>query len=260
MFEEERKQKIIRLVQSKSRTSIQELCRLLQVSESTIRRDLTDLENKKLLKRTHGGAIDLRSVNFEPSYYEKEDQFTGEKEAMAKKAAELIEDGDSLLIDSGTSTSCLALELSKFSNLTVVTNSIPLMQKLSGMEGIEIIATGGTLRKNTMAFTGPLSDSILDNLRVDKAFLGTNGLDIKSGLTTPNVVEAATKRKMISAANQTYIMADHSKIGRVSFAKFAALEQIDGCITSDIITPEQKQDLESHNIKLYIAATGIQGR
>jgi DeoR family transcriptional regulator, fructose operon transcriptional repressor len=253
MFEEERKQMIVNYVQSKSRVSVQELCKLLDVSESTIRRDLSDLEDQKMLKRTHGGALDLRSVNFEPTYSEKEDQFKDEKARIAKKAAEFIQDGDSLIIDAGTTTFYLADELAKFKGLTVVTNSIPLMQKLSTIPDIEIIATGGALRKITMAFTGPLSETVLDHIHVDKAFIGTNGLDVEAGLTTPNVLEAAIKQKMISVANKVYVLADHSKIGRVSFARFGKIVDVDACITSAAVTEEQKNIFESNHIQLLIA-------
>jgi DeoR family fructose operon transcriptional repressor len=260
MFEEERKQQIVKYVQSKSHTSVQELCDLLNVSESTIRRDLTDLESQKLLKRTHGGAIDLRSVNFEPTYSEKEDQFKDEKELIAKRAAEFIENGDSLIIDAGTTTFYLASELIKFKHLTVVTNSIPLMQRLSNIPDIEIVATGGVLRKNTMAFTGPLSETVLDQIRVDKAFIATNGLDFTEGLTTPNIVEAAVKQKMIHVANQVYVLADHSKIGRISFAKFGKITDIDACITGKAITEVQKKAFANNNVKLYLADANTLGK
>ena len=252
MFEEERKQIILSYVKNNSRVSVHEICEMLNVSESTIRRDLSDLENKKLLKRTHGGALDIRSVNFEPTFSEKEDKFKEEKAKIAKKAAEFIQDGDSLIIDSGTTTIYLANELIRFKGLTVVTNSIPLMQRLSTISDIEIVATGGVLRKNTMAFAGPLSEAVLGHVHVDKAFIGTNGLDLEAGLTTPNVGEASIKQRMISIANQVYVLVDHSKIGQISFAQFGEIADVDACITSAGITEEQINAFESKNIPLYI--------
>ena len=253
MFEEERKQTIVNYVKTKSRVSVQELCELLNVSISTVRRDLRDLENLKLLKRTHGGAIDIHSVNFEPTYNEKMDQFKDEKIQIAKKAAEFIQDGDSLIIDAGTTTFCLADELSRFRGLTVVTNSIPLMQKLSVIPDIEIVSTGGTLRKITNSFTGPLSETVLDHIRVDKAFIATNSLDTEAGLTTPNVLVASIKQKMISIANEVYVLMDHSKIGHISFARFAKISDIDYFITGEAVTEEQKTIFESNHVQLYVA-------
>lgn len=252
MFEEERLQKIAGYVQNKSRASVQELCTLFQVSESTVRRDLTELENRNLLKRTHGGAVYLKSVGFEPTYHEKEDQYRNEKALIAKKAAELICEGDSLLIDSGTTTLYLSSELSRFKELTVVTNSIFLLQKLSSIPGITLMSTGGTLRSNTMALAGPAADESLDRIHVDKAFIATNGFDSKVGLTTPNLVEASTKQKMMSVADQVFIMADHTKIGRVSFARFGGAADIDGYITGNTITDEQRKEFEKNNVKLYL--------
>jgi DeoR family fructose operon transcriptional repressor len=253
MFEEERKQLIVNYVKSKSRVSVQELCDLLDVSISTVRRDLSDLEEQNLLKRTHGGAIDIQSVNFEPTYNEKIDQFTDEKIQIAKKAAEFIQDGDSLIIDAGTTTFCLADQLAKFSDLTVVTNSIPLIQKLATMSNINVVSTGGTLRKITNAFTGPLSEAVLDHIRVDKAFIGTNSFDIEAGLTTPNILVSSIKQKMISIANEVCVMMDHSKIGQISFSRFAKISDIDYFITGNEITQEQKKIFDINNIRLYIA-------
>lgn len=147
MFEEERLQKIAAYVQNKSRASVQELCGLFNVSESTARRDLKELERRNMLKRTHGGAICFQSVGFEPTYSEKKDKYKNEKELIAQKAAELIEDGDFLIIDSGTTTLYLASELSKYKDLTVVTNSINLIQRLSSLSNVNIMSTGGMLQQ-----------------------------------------------------------------------------------------------------------------
>jgi Transcriptional regulators of sugar metabolism len=252
MFEEERKQKILEYIANNARTSVQELCELLNVSQATVRRDLSELEKSNLLKRTHGGAVALHSVNFESTYGEREVQFQKEKMLIAKKAADFIEDGDSLIIDSGTTTYYLVPELMRFKDLTVVTNSVLLMQELSFIPNIEIVSVGGNLRRNTMAFTGPLAESVLDRIRVDKAFMATNGVDVVEGLTTPNIVEASIKTKMLSIANQVYVLADHSKIGRVSFAKFGHIKDIDACITTTIVSNELKNDFRKANAELCL--------
>lgn len=252
MFEEERLQKIAEYVQNKTRASVQDLCELFQVSESTTRRDLKELESRGLLKRTHGGAVYLQAVGFEPTYSEKEDKYKEEKERIAKKASEFIKDGDSLIIDSGTTTLYMVPELAKFKDLTIVTNSINLIQRLSFLSGINILSIGGTLRTNTMALAGPLAEQSLEKIRVDKAFIGTNGLDLSAGLTTPNILEASIKQKMISVADQVFILADHSKAGCVSFAKFGELADADAYIIGDDIPKEIRFELERNNIKLYL--------
>lgn len=249
LYEEERRSKIIEYLQEHSRASVQELCKICEVSESTVRRDLQDLEEDKLLRRTHGGALCLENVNFESAFIEREDKLRSEKEMIAHKAVEFIQDGDTLIIDSGTTTVYLANEIKKFSNLKVVTNSLIVAQELQGVSGIEVVIVGGMLRQNTLAMVGPLAEQSLSLLRVDKAFMATNGLDFTSGLTTPNILEAATKTKMIAIAKQVILLADHTKFGKVAFAKFADLSSVDICIVDD----KTSKDMLEEMAKLEIA-------
>lgn len=252
LYEEERKLKIVEYLQEHLRASVQELSKIFQVSESTIRRDLQELEDAKLLKRTHGGAVCLENVNVEPTFVEKEDKFRKEKERIAQKAAEFIQDGDTLVIDSGTTTVYLAKELRKFSNIKVVTNSIILAQELRGFEGVEVIMTGGTLRQNTLAMVGPITENSLSMLRVDKAFMATNGLNLQEGLTTPNLVEAATKARMIDIAKQVILLTDHTKIGKVAFAKFADIARIDTCIVDDKISQDVADEMKKLGVRVCV--------
>ncbi|MBP2649255.1 MAG: transcriptional regulator, DeoR family [Firmicutes bacterium] len=252
LYEEERKKKIIEYLQLNLRVSVRELSSNFSVSESTIRRDLQELEDENKLKRTHGGAVYLEDVNLELTFGEKEDKFRQEKVAIAKKAAELIEDGDTILIDSGTTTLYMVNELRKFSNLTVVTNSIILAQVLQGQENIQVVVVGGMLRKNTLAMVGPMAEQALGMLNVNKAFIGTNGLSLENGLTTPNIIEAATKTKMISIAKQVVVLTDWSKFGKVSFAKFAELSQIDTCIVDDKASPESIEQIRKAGIEVEV--------
>lgn len=253
MFEEERLKMINQYIKTQSRASVSELCNILNVSESTVRRDLKELEHRGTLKRTHGGAVFLGLVSLEPTFTEKEDKYRREKELIAKKASEMIEEGDSLIIDSGTTTMLLSGHLMKFRNLTVVTNSILFAQLLSANNGIQIILTGGILRQNTMSLVGPIAEESLEKIRVDKAFIATNGIDSKFNLTTPNIVEASIKKKMISCANEVIILADNSKIGYVSFAKFANISDIDSCITGAMLSKDKQRELESKGLKIYLA-------
>lgn len=252
LYEEERKLKIVEYIQEHSRASVQELGRLFDVSESTIRRDLKELEEAKLLKRTHGGAVCPEGVTFEPTFGEKEDRFRKEKESIAKKAAELIQDGDTILMDSGTTTFYLAQEIKKFTKLTIITNSLILAQELQGLKGIEVVITGGTLRQNTLALVGPIAENSLGMVRVDKAFIATNGIDLKDGLTTPNLIEAATKRKMIEVAKQVVLLADHTKFGKVAFAQFSGLPKVDICITDDRVPQDVIRVMENRGINVHV--------
>lgn len=252
LYEEERKMKIIEYIQEYSRASVQQLAKEFNVSESTIRRDLKELEDTRLLKRTHGGAVCLESVNFEPTFIEKGDKFAREKESIAIKAAEFIQEGDTILLDAGTTTQFLAKEIKKFSRLTVVTNSLSIAQELQGVSGIEIVVTGGMLRQSTLSLVGPIAEESFKMLRVDKAFIATNGLDLKEGLSTPNIIEAATKRKMMEVAKQVILLADHTKIGRVSFAKFGDVAGIDKFIVDQGIQEEFVRELENRGIAVHV--------
>nr|WP_025028466.1 DeoR/GlpR family DNA-binding transcription regulator [Caldalkalibacillus mannanilyticus] len=253
MYGEERKKQIVEFVNQHGRASVQELCQTYDVSESTIRRDLKELEEEKLIKRAHGGAVSLQSVNFEPSFMEKEDTFKQEKKAIAKKAAELIEEGDTILIDSGTTTFYMIEELKNFSRLTVVTNSLVTALELQQMSTIDVIVLGGALRRDIISLVGPVTNQSLQMIRVDKAFIGTNGLDVQEGLTTPNLMEAETKKQMLHSAKQVIVLADSSKIGKVTFAKVADIERVDKCILDSGVSPHFVQQLEEIGVDVYIA-------
>ncbi|WP_284646360.1 DeoR/GlpR family DNA-binding transcription regulator [Paenibacillus silviterrae] len=252
LFEEERQQKIADYVQLKARASVQELAQQFQVSESTVRRDLKILEEAKQLRRTHGGAVMLVSDNAEPTFMEKEDRFRAQKEAIAKAAVSFVEEGDTLVLDSGTTTYYLSKELKAFKQLTVVTNSIMVAQELSSHTGIELVLTGGTFRHETLAMVGPLTERALGSVYVDKAFLAINGVDSSVGLTTPNLLEASAKKSMIRSAKQVILLADHSKFGKVSFAKVAELSEIDQILTDDGITDKAVKEMLAAGIKVTV--------
>lgn len=253
LFEEERKYKMVQYLQENHRASVQELGEAFGVSDSTVRRDLKELEDAKRLKRTHGGAVSLQSVNFEPNMVDKEDSFREEKERIAKRAVEMIHSGDTILLDSGTTTLPLARELKNMSGIRVITNSVIVLSELRDCRNIELSIIGGLLRPDTLAFVGPIAERSLDMVRVDKAFIATNGLDLKEGVTTPNLTEAAIKRKMIEIAKQVILLADHSKIGNIAYAKFADVSEIDHCIMDSEVPPYVIHQLRKLGIGVTIA-------
>lgn len=252
MYEEERKAAIVKYIQKNLRASIEDLTTEFDVSKSTIRRDLMELESRKRIKRTHGGAISLELVAFEPDFTEKKSKHAREKEMIAQKAAELIHDGDTIIIDAGTTTEFLSKYVKGFSDLTVVTNSITVAQELQNVPSIEVVVVGGTLRHNTLALVGPLAEEALKKLRVDTCFIATNGVDLAQGLTTPNVLEATTKRNMMAIAKHVILLADHTKIGKVSFAKFGDLAEIDQYIVDDRIPKDVLDALAGMNIQVCV--------
>lgn len=255
LFEEERKQKIAEYVISRSRASVQELAALFQVSESTVRRDLRDLEETKPLRRTHGGVVAIQNLEpSEPSFEEKEDRLRPQKEAVAKKAVSFIDEGDTIFLDSGTTTYYLAKQLKSFRQLTVVTNSVMVAHELKSVNHIDVLLTGGTLRRETQAMVGPIAIQSIGSIRVDKLFLAINGIDPEAGLTTPNLLEAEVKRSMIRSAKQVILVTDHSKYGKITFAKVADLSEIHHCIINDdALTEQAAKEMELEGIKVTLA-------
>jgi DeoR family fructose operon transcriptional repressor len=237
MFTEERQMQILSHLHEHKRASVSELCKRFGVSPATIRRDLKELEDAGLLKRTHGGAISLEHVGFEPSFQEKEDQYREEKRRIAIRAASMIREGETVLLDAGTTTWALARELTQFQQLTVVTNSVFVIRELAGHPSIELLCVGGTVRGTTQSMVGPVAEQTLKTIRVDKAFIGTNGVEPDAGLTTPHLLEAQVKKAMIRSAKQVVLLSDSDKAGKVTFAQFAPVEAVDVWIT-DTGVPE----------------------
>ncbi|MBO1264435.1 DeoR/GlpR transcriptional regulator [Proteiniclasticum sp. SCR006] len=237
MFAEERQRKIIEMMEESSSLKVAELAAHFDVSESTIRRDLQELEEHQILKRTHGGAVSIQKRGFEPTFKEKKEEFSHEKKRIGELAAELVEDGYSVILDTGTTTLEIAKRI-RNKKITVITNSLDIAEELSEVENIELIMTGGTLRGNTRAMVGYLTENTLKNFRADIAFIGANGITGKDGATTPNHVEAMTKRAMIASANRVYLVADTSKFGNVSFAVITPVNQITGIITAGEMNEE----------------------
>ncbi|EOD00604.1 DeoR/GlpR family DNA-binding transcription regulator [Caldisalinibacter kiritimatiensis] len=238
MFAEERKAKIIDKLKNTGSVKVASLSKQFNVSEATIRRDLQELENKGLLSRSHGGAVLLEHTKFEPTFTEKESKFSDEKSRIGKKAASLIEEGDTIVIDSGTTTSYIVNNI-EAKNITIVTNSLYVLNELGKREDIDVIGVGGSIKQKTQAFVGPLAEATLKKLRVDKAFIGANGICYDNGITTPDIIECKIKSTMIEIAREVILVSDSSKFGKVTFSKIADIEEIDLIITDNKISNEQ---------------------
>jgi len=226
----ERRQKILEVVSSGKAVTVEELSRILDVSPSTVRRDLRFLESRGLLYRTHGGAMPPVLSSYEPSLVEKESSMVEEKEAIGKYAASLIEEGDTVVIDAGTTTIHIVRSL-MVNKAKIVTNFLKAALEVPYKPDIEVLLTGGNLRFSTQALVGPVAENFLQHIRVDKAFIGTNGVTLE-GFSTPNVLEAATKRAMVKCAEKVFVVSDSTKFGKESFVRFADIDEVD-CIITD---------------------------
>ncbi|MDF1509317.1 DeoR/GlpR family DNA-binding transcription regulator [Robertmurraya sp. DFI.2.37] len=235
MLETERHEKILKLLKEKNTVKIHELVELTASSESTIRRDLTYLENRKFLKRVHGGAARLQGKLQEPSMIEKSSKNHQAKQKIAKFAVGLIEEGDSIYLDAGSTILEMIPHLPE--NIVVVTNGmthLPLLLE----KNIRTYLIGGFVKPSTKAIIGRDAWASLQHYRFDKCFMGVNGIHPHFGFTTPDQEEATIKELAISLSREAFILADDSKFTEVAFAKIADIE------AATIITNELERDIE----------------
>lgn len=222
MLTKQRHQLILQRLSEQKVVKLKELVDLTDSSESTIRRDLTDLEAEGYLARVHGGATLIATPDEEPTFEEKRDRFVDEKVAIARKAATFIEDGMSIYLDAGTTTQAMVPFL-EGKNIVVVTNSLPIANELFDLD-IKTFVIGGELKRSTQALVGYNARESMMNYRVDLAFLGMNGIDLDAGYTTPDPEEALVKKTAIELAQTSYVLADASKIGKRTFSRVATLD------------------------------------
>ena len=253
MFTEERRQKIKDLLRGQNRLTVKELTNLFEVSNVTIRRDFNELEKQGLLRRTYGGAIIPESTIAEPSVLERQIKYLEEKRKIGELAAQLIKDGESIMIDGGTTTLQVAKSIKLKKNLVAVTNALNVAMELQGSDKIETILIGGTLRKKTLVLAGPLSEENLDRFQTDKVILGISALSIEKGLFTVNPLEAKVKKTMISSGGELIVVADSSKIGKVAFVFIASVGDISKLITDNKISSADIKAFEDQGVEVLIA-------
>lgn len=231
LLSEERRREIVELVHSDGRALVRDLAKRYRTSLITIRKDLEHLHRRGLIERTHGGALSLRAgALIDRSLQEKEKLHREQKQRIAEAAACIVQEGQVVILDSGTTTTAVARALRRFQNLTIITNAVNIAALLAG-SSIEVILTGGTLRKNSFSLVGPLAEDALRHVNADILFLGVDGIDRPSGLTTPNLQEARVNRVMIEAARRTVLVADSSKFGRRSLSLIAPTKALREIIT-----------------------------
>jgi DeoR family transcriptional regulator, aga operon transcriptional repressor len=218
LLNEERRRAILEVLNREGRVLVLDLAKRFETSQVTIRKDLEDLHAHGLIHRTHGGALPAREGALEdPTLREKEKLHRKEKLRIAEAAARLVQEGQVVILDSGTTTTAIARALRHFQNLTIVTNAVNIAAELSGTP-VDVILTGGTLRKNSFSLVGPIAEETLHRLNADLLFLGVDGFDVHYGLSTPNLLEAKVNRVMVEVAKRTVAACDSSKFGRRSLS------------------------------------------
>ena len=231
LFAEERQNRILALLSENGKVFIPELCALFSVSPVTIRNDLNELERQGRLKRTHGGAISASKTAMELDFRQKQVRNPEVKQALAEYAATLVEDGDTLVLDTGTTMLALAQKLTTKKNLTVVTNDLKIAMLLDEESTHTVILTGGTLRRGFYCTTGPAVREALQRHRADMCFLSDNGRSLRAGFTTPDDMHADMKREMARIRSQTVVLCESDKVGKDYFSIIMPLNAVDKIVT-----------------------------
>ena len=233
----ERHSRILSLLQQNGSISVTQLSELFKVSEVTIRKDLSYLEQQKKLYRTHGSAILISPYISDRHVNEKEKKNVAEKRAIGAAAAELISQDDSIIIASGTTMAFLAREIKPVGHLTVITAAVPVTQILSQHADVDVLQLGGITRSSSVSVVGPFAE---------------DGIDTEFGLTTTNVLEASLNDAMINAAQKVVVLADSSKFGRRGFSKICDLEAVDRIITDSGVQPLYLERLRERGIEVTV--------
>src|SRR3990172_491414 len=253
MYAEERQLWIVERARSVGRVEVAALAEELSVTTETVRRDLTTLERHALLRRVHGGATPRERLGFEPALAARDSVLTAEKERIARSALAELPDEGTILLDAGTRTARLADILPSDRELVVLTNALPIAMSLSVRPNITVLMIGGKVRGRTQAAVAAWALQALADSYVDVAFIGTNGITIERGLTTPDTTESAVKRAMIRAARRTVVLADHTKVGQDHLSRFASLDEIDTLITDTGLDAQVADELRALGPKVLLA-------
>lgn len=253
MHAEERRQAIESLAHREGRLEVAELAERFDVSTETIRRDLTDLEKRGVLRRVHGGAMPVERFRSEPAVSERASVMAAEKQRIAKAARDLVPPGGSILLDAGTTTGALASVLPADVELTVVTNALPIAMTLSARRNLTLLFVGGRVRGVTLACVDDWADQILADIQVDVTFAATNGVSVARGLSTPDVSEAAVKRAMLRAGRRVVLLADHTKVEQDHLVRFGELEDIDTLVTDDGLSDTRAETFRAAGLEVLRA-------
>jgi DeoR family fructose operon transcriptional repressor len=254
MYAEERQNAIAQLVADDGRASVTELARQFDVTTETVRRDLASLERLKIVRRVHGGAVPATMLSAaETAVTDREMSRRAQKRAIGAAAQQFLPAaGGSAIFDAGTTTAAAARHVTPRS-FAAVTNSLPVAATLSAVPDVDIQLLGGRIRGITQAAVGPTTIDALRRIRVDIAFVGTNGVDLEFGLSTPDPDEAAVKSAIIDSAAYVVLLCDSSKFDQRSMVSFAGLDLIDAVVTDDGVTDADRAALTERGIEVVVA-------
>lgn len=252
---EERRRKILDLLKTQERVTVSDLVRQFGVSAVTIRGDLHALDSAGLLVRSHGGAVRRLESAIDMPITVKSRLHHSEKVRIGHRASLLIQDGETIILDSGTTTMEVARQIRylEVASLTVITNALNVALQLSKLPHIRLIMLGGILRPVSLSMVGPQAERTLQDLNADKLFLAVDGLDPEAGLTTPDLLEAQLNALMVRISREVIVVADSSKFMRRSLSSIAGLERVGKLITDQVPEPPLSDALRMHKIEVVVA-------
>ncbi|MBK6645500.1 MAG: DeoR/GlpR transcriptional regulator [Anaerolineales bacterium] len=249
----ERQKQILSLLGKQGRLSVAEIVEQFSISEATARRDLETLASQGKAQRVHGGVIAAEQAPPELPILEREGEQVDEKSSIGRAAAELIADGETVFLGSGTTVLEAAKHLRDRKNLTVITNSLPVLNALAGIKDITVVSLGGQLRESELSFIGHITEQALAELHVDKVIMGTRGISLEHGLTNDYLPETLTDRAILKIGRTVIIAADHTKINRVATALLASLKTMHVFVTDSNAEKKFLQSLKKLGIEIVIA-------
>ena len=249
----ERQKQILSWLTQQGRLSVAEIVAQFSISQATARRDLDSLASQGKVQRVHGGVIAAEQAPPELPILERESEQVGEKSRIGRAAAALVADNETLFLGSGTTVLEVAHSLRDHKNLTVITNSLPVLNMLAGIKEITVISLGGVLRDSELSFIGHITEQALIEVRADKVFMGTRGVSLEHGLTNDYLQETLTDRAIIKSGREVIIVADHTKVNRVSTVLLAPLNSIHTFVTDSGVDKKFVQAFKQQGIKVVIA-------
>ena len=242
---------ILDLISTSGFTSVTEVAQQVKVSEMTIRRDFDKLEAEGLIRRAHGGAIAEHRTQVELDYRARQQRRAQEKMRIGQIAASLVQDGQSVFLDAGTTVLTMVKSLKQMKNLHIVTSSLPVQMDLMNQPNMSVILVGGQIMPHTMSYVGALAIENIQSMRFDWAFLGTGGIDVERGLTHSTMEEIPIKKAAAASAAKVAVLADSTKFGYNALSLFMSIKDIDVIVT-DEACKEVEQNLAQYNQKAKI--------
>lgn len=249
---EDRRNKILEILSREGKVKVLELSRLFEISEVTIRSDLSELESLGVLERTHGGAVSTSKAYYNMSFHDRMRTNEDEKRRIAVEIAAMVSDGDNIMINSGTTTLLAAQELKNKKDLTIVTNSLSIAQETGHYRNIQVILLGGNLNPQYQFTYGDDTIHQLKKYKADKLILAADGVSSEDGITTYHHMEAEVNRQMIARVNKTIVVADHTKIGRASFAYVGLLESADVLVSNTNASQDELKLLKERGMEIKL--------